>query len=272
MGDSPAEHRPSYREGERTCCHLWLCRLLAALCVLFDPFQAPDWPARGGASSALASRSLGVREARAAEDTPELGELAAILRQPICVVSKQRSFGTLGDSLLFVYRKSGETLRVGYFVYWDVERPWGANVQTYTLLPALAIDSAYTHFMFILPGLQRALYGAGDVEGATVVYENGANGLEPVEVWAEISGHDEVRLSPDDFRTADARIALMTDVWSHQLGARGAGLHAASAAESTCFSGDALRQLDIGTARSFRLGTPTHPLRARAAWRALSET
>ncbi len=257
----------------RTACHLWLHRLLAIACVLIDPFRAPAWP---GAPETTRLDGVGLLRTRTAHAAPSHVEAstpddAAIVAQPLCIVSKTESFGTVGDSVLYVRSRQGNRLRVGYFVYWSVERPWGANVQTYTLLPALAIDSAYTHLFFFGPGLQRVLYGAGDVEGATIEYEVSEDGrLSVLGAYADGEGHGEVQLNGTEILTRDGRVALMTDVWSHQLGARDAGRYADEpGVHRVCFGGDRLRPLDAATARAFRLGSATHPLRARPAWRAV---
>jgi len=255
----------------RTACHLWLHRVLALVCVLVDPFRAPTWPGAPESASAALFRA---RTAHAAPShtgaaTPDD---AAIAAQPVCIVTKTASFGTIGDAVLYVQSRQGKRLRVGYFVYWSGERPWGPNVQTYTLLPALAIDTAYTHLLFVGPGLQRVLYGAGDVEGATVEYEVTDDGRLSVRGGlADCEGHGEVELGASELVTRDGRVALMTDVWSHQLGGRDPGRHADEpGAYRVCFGGDRLRPLDAETARAFRLGSATHPLRARPAWRAVS--
>jgi len=248
------------------------------IAVLVDPFHAPGWPKAFDATpSAGASRTFGVRPAQAGElrqdgQLPANAEEALIAGQPLCVVSKHASFGTLADVVLYVHSRRGNELSVGYFVYWSVERPWGPNLPTYTLLPSLAIDSAYTHFFFLLPGLQRALYGAGDIEGATVIYEVGPDGtLEAKGAYADDELHDGVELTPRDLLTKDGKVALMTDVWSHQLGAPGAASHYEREhehAEASCFSGPTLKPLTSNTARAFRLGSVSGPLRARPAWRA----
>lgn len=258
----------------RTACHLWLHRLLAIACVLIDPFRAPAWPgapetARFASPALFRSRTAHAAPFHAEAATPDD---AAIVAQPLCIVSKTDSFGTLGDSVLYVRSRQGKRLRVGYFVYWSAERPWGPNVQTYTLLPSLAIDTTYTHFLFVAPGLQRVLYGAGDVEGATIEYEVSEDGrLSVLGAFADGEGHGEVELQASELVTRDGRVALMTDVWSHQLGARDAGRHAdRPGTYRVCFGGDRLRPLDAATAREFRLGSATHPLRARPAWRAVA--
>jgi hypothetical protein len=259
----------------RTGCYLWFYQALAAALVLVDPFHAPDWPnAVSPSAASFAGSALGVRPARAGELPPASrnveAEHARIAAQPLCVVSKEASFGALGEVVLYVYSRQGDELSVGYFVYWTVERPWGANLPTYTLLPSLAIDGAYTHFLFLLPGIQRALYGAGDVEGATVVYDVGGDGrLRVKAAYADDALHDGVVLAPRDVATRDGRVALMTDVWSHQLGAVGAASHYERGdADVSCFAGATLKPLTPDTARAFRLGSFASPLRARPAWRA----
>jgi hypothetical protein len=159
-------------------------------------------------------------------------------------------------------------LRVGYFVYWSTERPWGDNALSYALLPALFTDAFYSHFLFVLPGARWAMYGPGDIEGATVVYEENADGsLEPIEGFAEDPTHQPVSLSHRDLVDAAGRVVLMTASWSHQLGAHGAAAYGTHAKERmTCFSGDSLRPLTAEIASAFRLGGEDRPLRARAAF------
>jgi hypothetical protein len=272
VDDMGAPRRSGVR---RTGCYLWFYQALAAITVLVDPFHAPEWPSAAAISASyLADNALGVRQAQASERQAAPADVEAeharVAAQPLCVVSKRASFGTLGQVVLYVHSRQGNELSVGYFVYWNVERPWGANLPTYTLLPSLAIDGAYTHFLFLLPGLQRALYGAGDVEGATVIYDVGADGkLRAKAAYADNEFHDAVQLKPDDVVTRDGRVALMTDVWSHQLGASGAAAHYEQGnADVTCFAGSTLRPMTPETARAFRLGSYSGPLRARPAWRA----
>ncbi len=105
----------------------------------------------------------------------ELG--AAIERQPICVGSTVASAGELGDVLY--YRSSvGERgeVSVGYYAFFSEERPWGNNWLTWTVLPALAVDLVYTHALLFAPGVQRAVYGKGDVEGFRILYSVGEEG------------------------------------------------------------------------------------------------
>lgn len=237
----------------------------------------PCWPESG---SAIASRTrswavelTGSRVAFAADigDRREKGgDEASIRAQPLCVAASNWSSGTIGDAVLFVHERRGNQLLVGYFVYWSAERPWGDNALTYTVLPALAIDATYSHFMFVLPGVQRLLYGAGDIEGALVVYDVGDDGaLIPHHALADDGVHQDVLLSRSDLLTDDGRVVLRTDVWSHQLGARGGASYVSvKNAQFRCYSGATLQPLSVEVARDFRLGSAARPLRARPAWRA----
>ena len=65
---------------------------------------------------------------------------------------------------------------MGYFAFYSEERPWGNNWLTWSVVPALAVDLVYSRALLVAPGLQRALYGAGDVEGVGVVYDRLADG------------------------------------------------------------------------------------------------
>jgi hypothetical protein len=192
-----------------------------------------------------------------------------IREQEVCIAAPNWSSGTLGDVILYRYQRFGDELHVGYFVYWTNERPWGENALTYMVVPALAIDLAYSHLAFVLPGLREAIHGAGDVEGAFVIYDVDTNGkLTPKRGFADDGLHREVQLSQRDLKMQNGGTALLTDVWSHQLGGRGAAQYATrSAANLRCFSGDGLEPLTAEVASAFRLGSPTNPRRARPAWR-----
>lgn len=249
------------------------------LAVLIQANDQPAWPqpedVAGQLRPQLATLALPLGALRptaphlAIADSPDI---AAIRRQPVCIVSTGEFFGKLGSSLLFVHERRGTELRVGYFAHWSTERPWGDNTLTHTLLPALVIDATYSHFAFVLPGIQYFLYGAGDIEGALIRYQVSASGeLNVQSGLADDEHHADVALQPSDLRAADGRIALLTSVWSHQLGAHGAAQHLdhPSSAQITCFGAQAIRPLTEDTTRRFRLGTPQKPLRARPAWRAL---
>lgn len=187
---------------------------------------------------------------------------------PICIASDGWSAGELGTAVLFRARRSGRTLTVGYFVYWTTERPWGANLLSYSLLPALLIDAFYTHFLFVLPGAQRILYGPGDIEGARVVYRQSDDGRwAPASAAADDSSHASVALAPGDFVDGDGRVVLMTNVWSHQLGAAGARQFAARHRQQVvCYGSEALLPLTADVTRTFRLGSAAQPRRAPPAW------
>lgn len=170
--------------------------------------------------------------------------------------------------MLLRVRRDGAEMNIGAFVYWSTERPWGRNWLTYTLLPALAIDAVYTHSLFVLPGLQRAIYGAGDVEGVTITFRRRADGSwTPIAATADDAAHHDRVLGPEDFIADDGRLIFLTDVWSHQLSARGGRRFAREHGDRlTCYAGDALRSLDDETVRAFRLGSPRDPRRAPPAW------
>jgi hypothetical protein len=160
----------------------------------------------------------------------------------------------------------GTKITVGYFVYWSEERPWGSNVASYTVLPALATDAVYSHFLYLFPGLKDALYGPGDVEGVQVVYEQRADGsLDVVSGRADDGNHAPVLLSRSDLLDAQGRVVVLTDVWSHQLGTHGAA--AGSTKQSLkCYVSSSLRPLTEAVARLFRLGNERDPRRGNPAW------
>lgn len=220
--------------------------------------QSAGWPSQAAAD---------VATARALESNAE-PDAALVRAQPVCIASSTWSFGRLGDTLLFVHRRQGSQLRVGYFAYFDVERPWGQNLLTYSVLPATLIDATYSHFAFVFPGIQRLLYGPGDVEGASVLYDVSESGALTVRGGlADDDGHNRVELSQADLADRAGRVILMTAVWSHQLGARGGASYAAApGAQVRCFEGAALQPLTQRVAESFRLGSFEHPLRARPAF------
>jgi hypothetical protein len=190
-------------------------------------------------------------------------------RIPVCVASRSWSAGELGRSILYRYKREGRTMTVGYFVYWSTERPWGKNVLSYSVLPALFIDAFYSHFFFMFPGAQRLIHGPGDIEGARVVYEQQDDGRwTPVSAVGSDGFHREVPLSTDDFVDREGRVVLMTDVWSHQLGAKGARAFAEGPKASvSCYGGDRIAPLTDEIAQMFRLGSPSDARRAAPAWK-----
>jgi hypothetical protein len=228
----------------------------------FDTGGIPLWPepdADHSRWSLFAPREKGSRGA----DDDLVREL------PVCVASQQWSAGELGRSVLYQFKRVGHELHVGYFVYWSTERPWGKNLLSYLVVPALVVDSFYSHLFFLLPGLQRIIHGPGDVEGARVVYQQRDDGQwMPVSAVADDGLHHEVTLDPGDFVDGQGRVLLMTDVWSHQLGAKGArafveGTHDGGV---VCYGRNTLSPLTARIADVFRLGTSLAPRRARPAW------
>jgi hypothetical protein len=215
----------------------------------------PTWPTPiSQALSALSSPSETESDA------------TVVKKLPVCIASTW-SAGELGQTVLYHAKREGRKLQVGYFVYWSTERPWGNNALSYTVLPALAIDAFYSHFLFMFPGAQYFIHGPGDIEGARVTYEQGDDGKwVPVSAVADNGIHQEVELVPDDFVDAQGRVLLKTHVWSHQLGAKNARSdHEGDA--MTCFQGDSLAPMTDAIASAFRLGSPTDPRRAPPAWK-----
>lgn len=190
----------------------------------------------------------------------ELG--AAIERQPICVGSTVASAGELGDVLY--YRSSvGERgeVSVGYYAFFSEERPWGNNWLTWTVLPALAVDLVYTHALLFAPGIQRAVYGKGDVEGFRIVYSVGEGGRLTAERGAADGGdHGDVRLDRSDLLSVDPeRPTVYSRWWSHQLGGRGAG--PGDLVYHRCYGAGAIRPLPPDVALDFRLDRRAAPAR-----------
>jgi hypothetical protein len=226
--------------------------------------SCPLWPEPSASQVAihsLLSRPTG-RDASGDDD-------ATVRELPLCVASERWFAGELGHSVLYRFRRVGRELHVGYFVYWTTERPWGNNLLSYLVLPAIFVDSFYSHLFFLFPGFQRVIHGPGDVEGARVVYEDDGEGhWKPVSAVADDALHHEVPLDPGEFVDAKGRVVLMTDVWSHQLGAHGARAFVETATDHVmCFDRDTLSPLSDRIADMFRLGTSLAPRRARPAWR-----
>ena len=159
------------------------------------------------------------------EADPSGPEQAAIEQREICVGETGASVGKLADILY--YRATvlpDNKLVVGYFAFFSEERPWGNNWLTWTLIPALAVDMLYTRTAFVGPGLQRAISGKGDVEGFRIVYDVQPDGTLKVErAVADDGTHARVDLSAAEVMAMDAeRPTFYSNVWSHQLGGRGA--------------------------------------------------
>lgn len=186
---------------------------------------------------------------------PRTAEQALIEQQPVCIGSTQASAGDLSDVLYYRAVATDEgRIAVGYFAFFSEERPWGNNWLTWSVLPALGVDLVYSRSVFVAPGLQRALYGPGDVEGFAAVYD-----VIPGETLrldhAVADGDDErpIVLARSEVYALDpARPTFTTDVWSHQLGGRSARSQGDLAYER-CYEGDAIRPLPDAVARAFRV-------------------
>jgi len=215
---------------------------------------------------AVAPREAGWPKPATAEQRS--GDDARVVDQPVCVGARSWSAGALGDTVLYRTRRNGNRLTVGYFVYWSEERPWGNNSLSYTVLPALAVDAVYSHFLYVFPGLKDAVYGAGDIEGVQVSYEQRPDGsLTVLEGRADDGNHGRVDLSRGDLLDAKGRVVFLTDVWSHQLGAHGAATLADRAQlELKCYEKSSLRPMTELVARQFRLGSEREPRRGNPAW------
>jgi hypothetical protein len=185
--------------------------------------------------------------------TPSAEE-AEIERQSICVGSTVRSAGTLGEVLFYRRARLPDGRRaIGYYVFYSDERPWGNNWLTWLLLPALAIDMVYTRALLIAPGVQRAAYGKGDVEGFRVIYDvDDAGHLEAVEALADDSRHRPAHLDRRDLFAIDRdHITVYTDAWSHQLG--GKGKQSGDLVFRHCYGPGFIRPLTESVAREFHL-------------------
>jgi hypothetical protein len=230
--------------------------------------RGPQWPTPSSAShGARASLFSHVSRRAPAPGAALTAEDDLIQNEPLCVASSVHSSGALGDTVLYRYERDGDTLSVGYFVYFSTERPWGDNALTRDIWPALAIDAVYSHFLFLWPGVQRVLYGPADIEGALVRYRVVGDRLVAEAARADDEGHHPVRLTADELRAPDGHVVLLTETWSHQLGAHGAVQRAGAAPSVRCFSGARLLPLSQSVAEAFRLGDEAAPRRAKPAWR-----
>jgi hypothetical protein len=186
---------------------------------------------------------------------------ATIEAKPVCIGSSVESAGTLGDVLY--YRATAlpdGRVAVGYFAFFSEERPWGNNWLTWTVVPALAVDMVYSRALLVAPGIQRALYGAGDVEGVSIVYDVRPDGSLSFE-HAIADDRDErpVVISRDRAFALDPEHPVFySDLWSHQL-AGTAARSRQSLAYLRCYEGDAIRPLPDGLARRYRIGNRADP-------------
>jgi hypothetical protein len=193
-------------------------------------------------------------------------ETAAIEQREICVGSSVASAGVLADTLYYraAMLPDGK-LAVGYFAFFSEERPWGNNWLTWTVLPAIALDLVYTRSMMVGPGLQRAMYGKGDVEGFRIIYDVRPDGsLEVERAFADDGSHDPVQLERADVMGLDAkRPTVYSDTWSHQLGGRGLRDKAALS-YVRCFGAGHVRPLTDALSDDFALAGRAPPAHVEA--------
>ena len=192
---------------------------------------------------------------------PQTVEQAAIERQPVCIGSAVRSAGALSDVLYYRATATPDgKLSVGYFAFFSEERPWGNNWLTWSVLPALGVDMVYSRALLVAPGVQRLLFGAGDVEGVEVVYDVMPDGSLHIDhALAEDRSEKTILLTREDALAIDAnRPTFYSDVWSHQLGGKGARSQS-QLSFSRCYEGDAIRPLPESVARHFRVDRRAPP-------------
>jgi hypothetical protein len=197
---------------------------------------------------------------------PRTPEQVQIEAQPVCIGSSVASAGTLDDTLYYraVELEDGR-VAVGYFAFWSEERPWGNNWLTWSLLPALTVDLVYSRSLLVAPGLQRALYGAGDVEGVSVVYTRQEDGaLRADQAYGDDRTERPVPITREQMFALDSkRPTFYTDIWSHQLAGRGAR----SSQDLTyvrCYEGPSIRPLPTAVSDAFRVEGRAGPAHVEA--------
>jgi hypothetical protein len=188
-------------------------------------------------------------------------EQAAIEAQPLCIGSSVASAGELGSVLYYrAARLPDGQIAVGYFAFFSEERPWGNNWLTWTVFPALAVDMVYSRALFVAPGVQRVLYGAGDVEGVSVVYRATPDGTLAFD-HATADDDDErmVTLSrAQAFALDPATPTFYSDIWSHQLAGQGARTPS-DLTYVRCYANDSIRPLPDELATEYRLDVRAGP-------------
>jgi hypothetical protein len=186
---------------------------------------------------------------------PRTTQQQAIEAQPICIGSSVSSAGTLGDALYYrAVELADGRVAVGYFAFWSEERPWGNNWLTWSVVPALSVDLVYSRALLVAPGLQRALYGLGDVEGVSIVYSRSPDGsLHPEEASGDDDSEHAVSIPRDRMFALDpARPTFYTDIWSHQLAGSGATSRD-ELAYVRCYDNGSIRPLPDSVASAFRV-------------------
>lgn len=186
---------------------------------------------------------------------------AAIEAKPVCIGSSVESAGSLGDVLY--YRAAALPdghVAVGYFAFFSEERPWGNNWLTWTVVPALAVDMVYSRALLVAPGIQRAMYGAGDVEGVSIVYAvNPDASLSFDHATADDrTEHPFVISRERAFALDPGQPVFYSDIWSHQLGGTGAASRQ-NLAYLRCYEGDSIRPLPDDVGRAYHLENRAGP-------------
>src|SRR5262245_37750247 len=114
---------------------------LFGLSLALSCLNAGSWPTWPAPDVAKASAMATTSSAGATDDA------SLVKRLPVCIASPSWSAGELGQTVLFHYKREDRKLKVGYFVHWTTERPWGNNALSYAVVPALFIDAFYSHFL-----------------------------------------------------------------------------------------------------------------------------
>ncbi len=182
-------------------------------------------------------------------------EQIEIEAQPVCIGSLVSSAGSLGDILYYRAVREGDgRVAVGYFAFWSEERPWGNNWLTWSVLPALGIDLVYSRSLLVAPGLQRALYGLGDVEGASIEYARDHSGsLHAESGSADDDDERTVPISREEMFALDpTRPTFYSDIWTHQLAGHGAHRRG-DLAYVRCYGEGNIRPLPESVSSTFRV-------------------
>jgi hypothetical protein len=214
----------------------------------------------GGLLAGAAPRGTADLPSAAPPEAALAPEDAAVAAQPVCIASTVASAGELGPALLYRRARLPDgRLAVGYYAFFSEERPWGNNWLTWSVVPAVAIDLAYTRLLFVAPGFQRAEFGPADVEGFRVIYKVGPDGsLTAERAVADDSHHRRAELGPDELHAIDPeRITLATDSWSHHLGARGA--RPADVVYRRCYDKGSIRPVTEDEVKRFNLDRRAFP-------------
>ena len=171
-----------------------LLRVAAAALTLLGALsqfvETPEWPKAALAARATDPPFWALPVQQSSDRAAPKSDDELIASQSVCVASSVWSAGELGETLAYRFERRGNQLHVGYFAFWSSERPWGMNALSLGVAPALVVDGVYSHGLFVLPGMRHFIYGAGDIEGASVVYEISGEKLIPIRGFADDETHD----------------------------------------------------------------------------------